>query len=340
LAELVHGTILGDGDIVIHAAHTLSQAQPGDITFVESGKYVPQAAQSNASAVMVPPGVVIDGKVVIQVPDPLMAFAQVVQQLQNVQPSQPTGIDSRAIIHPSAQIGEAPSIHPFAIVGENTVIGNRCLLHSGVIVGKNCRIGDDVVLYPQVVLYDRIILGDRVIIHANAVIGADGFGYRHHNGKHVKVPHLGHVVIGSDVEIGACATVDRGAFEATQIGDGSKIDNLVQIAHNCQIGQHNLIASQTGIAGSASTGNYVVIGGQVGIKDHLTVGHGAMIGGHSGVIHHVPPRARFFGYPAQNERDIGRLLALMKKLPEMRKDLLRVLQHLGLKQTEAREAAA
>ena len=183
-------------------------------------------------------------------------------------------------------------------------------------------------------LYDGTILGDRVIIHANAVVGADGFGYRLQKDRYVKVPQLGNVVVGNDVEIGACTTIDRGAFGSTIIGDGVKIDNLVQIAHNCRIGKHNVLASQVGIAGSTTTGNYVVMGGQVGIRDHLHIGEGAMIGAKSGVIDNVPPGSRVFLYPAHEEREAARIIACMKKLPGMRKDLLRVLKMLDLKEDE------
>ena len=151
------------------------------------------------------------------------------------------------------------------MVGEGSVLGARCRLHSGVVVGRNCRLGDDVVLHPHVVLYDGTILGNRVIVHANAVLGADGFGYRFQGGRHVKMPQFGSVEIGDDVEIGAGTTIDRGTFQATRIGAGTKIDNLVQIGHNCQIGKHNLFVSQVGIAGSCSTGDYVVMAGQVGV---------------------------------------------------------------------------
>src|SRR5262249_52828282 len=154
---------------------------------------------------------------------------------------------------------------------ENTSLGARCHVHPHVVIGRGCKIGDDVVLYPGCVIYDGTVLGDRAIIHANAVLGADGFGYRFQAGKHVKVPELGHVEVGDDVEIGACTTIDRGTFQATRIGTGTKIDNLVMIAHNCRIGRHNMLVSQVGIAGSCNTGDHVVMAGQVGVADHVTI---------------------------------------------------------------------
>jgi UDP-3-O-[3-hydroxymyristoyl] glucosamine N-acyltransferase len=340
LAELVKGTILGDEDLVVHGARTLHDAQPGDITFVENAKNAPRLERSQASAAIVPPKLPVNGKTLIQVADPLMAFAAVFRHLHGLRACQPIGIHALAHVHPSVQIGANPSIHPYACIGEATVIGARCHIHCGAIVGKNCRLGDDVVLYPNVVLYDDVVLGDRVIIHANSTIGADGFGYRFQNGRHVKVPQLSNVIIGSDVEIGACATVDRGAFAPTRIGDGTKIDNLVQVAHNCQIGKHNLLAAQTGVGGSSSTESYVTMGGQVGVTDHVHVGQGTMIGAKSGITHDTGPNARLFGIPARPLRDSSRVLAAMEKLPEMRRNLLRILKHLGLKDEPSSERAA
>ncbi len=337
LAELVSGNVLGDSAVVIQAARTLQEANSGDITFVENAGYVPMLNQSKASAAVVPAGVALPGKTLIQVADPLMAFVAIVQHLQGKTAHQPTGIDRRAAVHPTAKVGPGASVEPFVSIGENTNVGAHAWIHANVVIGANCWLGDDVVIHPNVVLYDNSVLGDRVIIHANAVIGADGFGYRIQQGKHVKVPQLGNVVIGNDVEIGAGATIDRGAFQSTTIGDGTKIDNLVQIAHNCKIGKHNVIAAQVGIAGSCITGSYVMIGGQAGIKDHIDIGDSAMIGAKSGIIHDVPPRGRMFLYPALEEHAAARTIALWKKLPEMRKDLLRVLKHLGL--DEQKEAA-
>jgi UDP-3-O-[3-hydroxymyristoyl] glucosamine N-acyltransferase len=340
LAELVKGTVFGDGDLIVHAARTLHDAQPGDITFVENEKNGPRLELSQASAAIVPPKLPVNGKTLIHVADPLMAFAAVFQHLHGLRACQPIGIHARAEVHPSAQIGANPSIHAYACIGEATVIGARCHIHCGVILGKNCRLGDDVVLFPNVVLYDDVVLGDRVIVHANSVIGADGFGYRCQNGRHVKVPQLSNVIIGSDVELGACATVDRGAFAPTRIGDGTKIDNHVQVAHNCQIGEHNLLAAQTGVGGSSSTESYVTMAGQVGVADHVHIGEGTIVGAKSGITHDTGPNERLFGIPARRLRDSSRVLAAMEKLPEMRRDLLRILKHLGLKDEPSSERPA
>lgn len=332
LAELVHGKVLGDGDTVIHAARPLGEEQPGDITFADHPKYAVQLCQSKAAAVVVPPTFVANGKPLIQVADPFSAFVTIMRHLHGRADPPPHGIDPRAFVHPTAQVGPEPSIFPFASIGEGSTLGARCRIHSGAVVGRFCKLGDDVVLHPNVVLYEGTIFGDRVMIHANAVIGADGYGYRFQDGKHVKVPQLGHVEIGADVEVGACTTIDRGTFKPTRIGEGTKIDNLVQIGHNCQIGRYNLLISQMGMAGSSSTGDYVVITGQVGIVGHVHIGDRALIGAQAGVTRNVPAGARVFGTPATAEYQQKRILVTLEKLPEMRRDLLRVLQHLGLQQ--------
>ncbi len=331
LAELVHGQVHGDADLCISAARPLGEAQAGDITFVESPKHAHQLPHSHASAVVVAESFPVNGKTLIRVADPLTAFVAIVRHLHR-QPDETIvpGVDPQASVHPTAQVGSDVRIDAFASVGEGTVIGSRCRLYPGVRVGRFCRLGADVVLYTNVVLYDGTIIGDRVIVHANAVLGADGFGYRLQNGRHVKVPQLGHVEIGDDVEIGACTTIDRGTFQATKVGAGTKIDNLVQIGHNCAIGRHNLFVSQMGIAGSSSTGDYVVVAGQVGIVDHVHIGDRTMIGAGSGVPGDIAPDQCVLGAPARPIRDQKRILVTLDKLPDMYKDVRRIKQKLGL----------
>lgn len=335
LAELVHGQACGDAGLVLHAARPLAEAGPGDVTFVENDRHAHHVARCKASAAVVPAGLAVpDGLAVIRVADPLAAFVAIVRHLHGRAEPPPLGIDPRAVVHPTARIGPDPSIHPLAAVGEGTVIGARCQIHSSAVVGRYCRLGDDVVLYPNAVLYDGTVVGSRVIVHANAVLGADGFGYRFQDGRHAKVPQLGHVEVGDDVEIGACTTVDRGTFQATRVGEGTKIDNLVQVGHNCHIGRHNLLVSQMGIAGSSSTGDYVVIAGQVGIADHVHIGDRVLIGAKAGVTKDVPPGERMLGAPATPEREQKRILMTLEKLPEIRRDLRRLKQHLGMTDSE------
>ncbi len=331
LAELVHGQVVGDGNLTIAAARPLGEASAEDITFIENEKHAAQLHSCRAAAAVVPHSLTYRDRTVIQVADPLTAFVAIVRHLHGRPELPAQGIDARAAVHPTAQVGADASIYPFAAIGEGSVVGARCRLYPGAVVGRHCRLGDDVTLYPNAVLYDGTILGHRVIVHANAVLGADGFGYRLQNGRHAKVPQLGHVEVGDDVEIGSCTTIDRGTFQATRIGDGTKIDNLVQVAHNCQIGRHNLFVSQMGIAGSSSTGDYVVIAGQVGVVDHVKIGDRAIIGAKAGVTKEVAPGERMLGAPATPEREQKRILMSLEKLPEIRRDIRRIKQHLGLK---------
>jgi len=330
-AEWIQGQVRGDGETVITSARTLADAQPGDITFVENAKHVPELARSKAAAAVVPAGVTVADRPVIEVQDPLGAFVVIYQHLHARPEAERQGINPHSSVHPSAKIGANPSIYSFASIGEGTLIGAHCTIHPGAVVGCHCRIGDDVTLHANAVLYDGTVLGNRVTIHANAVIGADGFGYRFQEGRHVKVPQMGYVEIGDDVEIGACTTIDRGTFGPTRVEAGTKIDNLVQIGHNCRIGKHNLLVSQMGIAGSSSTGDYVVVAGQVGIVDHVHIGDRAILGAGSGVPNDVPAGECVLGSPARPIRDQKRILITLDKLPEMRKDLQRIKQQLGMK---------
>jgi UDP-3-O-[3-hydroxymyristoyl] glucosamine N-acyltransferase len=330
LAELVHGRISGDPNLRITAARPLGDAGEGHITFLENIRYLNDLATNPASAFVAPESMPSRGRTVIHAADPLGAFVAIFRKFQGLEEEKPAGVDARTFVHPTATIGPRATIDAFAVVGEGSVVGARCRLHSGVVIGRGCKVGDDVTLYPHVVLYDGTILGHRVIVHANAVLGADGFGYRFQGGRHVKVPQLGCVEISDDVEIGAGTAIDRGTFQATRIGRGTKIDNLVQIGHNCRIGDHNLIVSQVGVAGSCSTDSYVVLAGQVGVADHVHIGEGAVVGAQAGVWKDVVPGVRVLGAPATSEREHKRVIICLEKLPELVRDVRRIKQQLGI----------
>ncbi|MBI2804546.1 MAG: UDP-3-O-(3-hydroxymyristoyl)glucosamine N-acyltransferase [Planctomycetes bacterium] len=328
LADLVQGNLFGDRDVAIHSACGLEEAQVGDITLLADPQNVSRLQESKAVAAVVPVLLPTCGKALIQVADPLFAFAAIVQHLRGIKPPPPEGIDARAVIAPSAQVGERASIQPFVLIGENTVIGKRCRLAPGVRIGANCRLGDDVVIHANAVIQADTLIGDRVIVHANTVIGADGFGYRFTRGQQRKIPQLGTVVLGDDVEIGAGTKIDRGTFGPTTIAAGTKIGSLVQIAHNCQIGEHNLLAAQVGIAGSCATGENAVMGGQAGVKDHIQIGAGAVLEPGSGVIENIPARSRVSLYPSRDHADADEIVAGLKELPQMRRNLRRALKRL------------
>jgi UDP-3-O-[3-hydroxymyristoyl] glucosamine N-acyltransferase len=332
IAAWVGGECLGDGDRPIRAARPLTDAGDGDVTFVEGDKHLAAWHASTASAAIVGRSVEVNGKPIVRVADPLMAFAEIVQRFRPARTAVPSPcIHPTAVIDPTATIGVGSIVGPHAVVEAGATIGDSCHLMAGAFLGEGARIGREVVLHPHVVVGFDCVVGDRVVIHANAVIGADGFGYRTVGGVHVKVPQLGHVEIGDDCEIGAGTTIDRGTFGATVVGRGTKIDNQVQIGHNCRIGQHNILVSQVGIAGSTSTGDYVVMAGQVGVADHVHIGAGTVIGAKSGISKDVPPKSRMFGSPATNDREQMRIIACLQKLPDFRKDVKRILDHLGLK---------
>ena len=331
LAEWVRGEVLGDPELAISNARTLADAGPGDITFVETDRNLAAWHASKASAAVVCASVPLNGRPIIRVADPLMAFADIVRHLR-ARPEEPRGrIDPTASVHPTARLAAGVTVGPLAVIGEGTTLGENTTVHAGAVVGRFCTIGRDSIVYPRAVLYDDCVLGDRVTIHSGAVLGADGFGYRQHNGRHIKIPQQGWVEIGDDVEIGACTTIDRGTFGPTRIGTGTKIDNQVMIGHNCQIGRHNVLCGQVGIAGSCVTGDHVIMAGQVGIADHITIGSRIVIGAQAGVSNDLPSDQNVLGNPAVPVLEYKRMLVGFRRLPELRDEVKRIVKHLGLK---------
>lgn len=304
-------------DPEVCGANPPGQAAKGEITLLDDEKQTTLLAQSDAIAVVVRKPLDIDGIPQIVVADPHQAFAQIVAYfrppIESTVPSE--GIDLTAEIDPTAVV------HPTAVIAAGTKIGARCRVMPGVVILQKCEIGADCVIHSGTTLYEYTRLGDRVVVHAGTVIGAHGFGYRQHEGRHLPTAQLGYVEIESDVEIGAGATIDRGTYGPTRIGAGTKIDNQVMIAHNCQIGRHNLICSQVGIAGSCTTGDYVVLAGQVGLKDHIHLGDQTIVGAQSGVMDDCPGKQVLLGSPATKQRDQMQIMAAERRLPEMRREL-------------------
>jgi len=330
LANRVHGELFsrslgGMESAVITGASPLADAQPGHITLIDHEKYLPRLQSSQAAACVTKQGYPDVGIPQIVVPNPHDAFAKICQIFRpHVVVKAATGIHTRAEVAPTAMVSPSAVVEALASVAEACVIGDRSHIHCGVTIMDGCKIGADCQIYPGVVLYPGTIVEDRVTLHANCVLGAHGFGYRMVDGKHGSTAQLGWVHVESDVEIGANTTIDRGTYGATRIGQGTKIDNLVMIAHNCSIGKHNLICSQVGIAGSASTGDYVVLAGQVGVRDHVQIGSRTMIGAQSGVASDAPEDQILLGSPAIPRLEQATLFAALNRLPEMRKTLKRV----------------
>ena len=319
IANLVGGQLNGDAAIPISGAAIIRDADTGDITIADKPQLASELADCRAAAVLVPPDVTPDGVPFVTVGNVHASFAKIVQHFRPRTDSQPYGVSAAAHVSPTARLGREVVVYPTATIGDDVHVGDGAVIHPGVRILPGSQIGENVTLFPNVVLYESTVIGNRVIIHAGAVIGAYGFGYETVEGRHQISAQLGHVVIGDDVEIGAGTTIDRGTYGPTTIGEGTKIDNQVMIAHNCKIGRHNLLCSQVGIAGSSTTGDYVVMAGQVGLRDHINIGDRSILGAKCGVMNNVPPDSVYFGIPATQDREQLQKQAALSKLPAMRK---------------------
>lgn len=344
LAALVQGQLCGDGQIAIGDAVPLDDAGPGRLTLIDAADKCRRLATCGAAAAVVPSAVRAEDLPapavlpVIRVADVHAAFAQIVSQFRPSLENPWRGVSPDARVSPSAQIDPTAAVHAFCTIGDDVQIGPRVVLHPGVHVLAGCRIGADTVIFPHVTLYERSVVGPRCTLHSGTVIGGYGFGYRVVAGRHERAAQLGYVELEADVEVGANSTIDRGTFGRTLIAEGTKIDNQVQIAHNCRIGRHNIICSQVGIAGSTSSGDYVVMAGQCGIRDHVHIGERAVLAAMSGVTNDVPEGAQMLGIPATPIREQRLKLAALSKLPEMRHEFKALLARVAA--LEAQLAAA
>ena len=322
IASLVGATLPAGSraGLEITGVGTLDCADERQLSLVGSHAYLKDLETTRAAAVLVHKRVKLPADVrpaVLVVDDAEAALAKVLECFLPAVPQVPRGTDATARVHPSATLGEDVSIGPFVTVGARARIGHRCVVHAGAYVGDDATVGDDCAIWPNAVIRERVTLGRRVVIHANAVIGADGFGYRWDGQRHAKVPHIGTVVIEDEVEIGACACVDRAKIGVTRVGRGTKIDNLVQVAHNCAIGPHCILAGLAGLAGSVTLGENVVLGGGSAVADHLIVGAGTMVAGRSAIATDIEPNARVSGMPALPHRQTLREQAGLRRLPEL-----------------------
>ncbi len=318
VARLVDGVLVGDGTAAITGVASVEEARPGDLVFAESARYLELALRSRATAILAPleaGQLGLAAKPLILVAAPRLAFVKTLEAFAPPLEITP-GIDPTAQIGQNADFGPDVHLGAHVSVGANVTLGRGVILLPGARVGDDCAIGDDTILHPNVVLYPRVRIGRRCLLHAGCVLGADGFGYVPVGTALRKVPQLGVVEVGDDVEIGANTCIDRAKTGATVIGSGTKIDNLVHVGHNVTIGFSTIIIAQTGIAGSVTIGNGVILAGQAGVKDHVTIGDGARVGAQGGVISDVPAGVTVSGYPARPHRDKMREHAATAALPE------------------------
>ncbi len=322
IAALVQGVIVGDEKIVVSALSPINHVIDNALVFAEGADNLKLADTSCAVAVLVSKEVTHLNKPMIKVTNPFKAF---IQLLRHFYPEHHPvlGIHPTAVIGENVTLGDNVSIAPYVIIESGSIIGHDCVIKSHVHIGHNVSIGENTTIHPHVTLYDNCQIGARVSIHASSVIGSDGFGYTFENGKHTKVPHVGHVIIEDDVEIGANTVIDRATLGATVIGEGTKIDNLVQIAHSVRLGKHNILCAFTGIAGSTTSGNHVIFAANVGVSDHVKIDDGVILGARAG----VPPKKHlkqgniYLGNPARpKDKAIEQELA-STRIPFIRKNL-------------------
>ena len=316
VASLVSGTLEGDGSIEINGVRGVHDAKEGDITFLMQNKYLDVLKKSKASAVfVVKPVEVSIPQILVAKPD--LAFARLIKELYPDPRPQP-GIHSSVVIGKKVVLGENVTLSAGVCIGENVSIGNDVVLYPNVVIGNDCKIDDYCTLHPNVTLYRNTEMGRHVIVHAGTVIGADGFGYTlDEKGCHYKINQFGRVVIEDFVEIGANSCIDRAAMDTTLIKAGTKIDNLVQIAHNCKVGEHSILVGQVGLAGSCKLGHHVVLAGQVGLADHVTLGNNVTMTARTGSFRDLQNNAVVSGWPAVPTGTWKRYVATLPKLPDL-----------------------
>ena len=317
LAAELGGEVIGDGSTVIGGVAGIREAMPGDLTFLANSRYDAHLDETRASAVICSRERRVARLPLLVVDNPYLAFQRAVRVFRPEQHRPAPGIHPSAVVAADAELGKEVAIGACCVVEPGARLGDRVVLMSGSYVGHRATIGDDSFFYPRVVLREECIVGARCIVHPGVVIGSDGFGFAFDAGRYHKVPQVGNVVIGDDVEIGANTTIDRATTHSTRIGEGSKIDNLVQIGHNVVVGRHCIIVAQVGISGSTELEDHVTLGGQAGLVGHIKIGKGAMVGAQSGVTKSVPAETVVTGYPATQHTIWKRLQALIHRLPDL-----------------------
>jgi UDP-3-O-[3-hydroxymyristoyl] glucosamine N-acyltransferase len=330
LAKLVGGTAKGDESHVLEGAAGLLEATEKDISFLGNPKYGSLLKTTHAGAVIVPPNIDTDGKNVVVVKNPPLGWAKVLELLEKERLRHPTGVHPTAVVAKSARLGANVAVGPYAVIDESASIGDNTVIYAHCYVGRETTVGKDCLLYPRVTFRERVQVGDRCIFQPGVVVGGDGFGFATSGGRHHKIPQVGIVIIEDDVEVQANSTIDRAATGATRIGKGTKIDNLVQVAHNVEVGENGLLVALTGIAGSVKIGKNVTLAAQVGVAGHISIGDGAIVGAKGGASHDIKAGEIVWGVPAQPLKDELRMQAVMRRLPELVDEFKKLKKKFGL----------
>lgn len=317
IANLVKGELVGNTDVLITGISGIKEALPGDITFLANSKYFPLLKTTKASAVITSKEIDFKLKPCIRTDNPSLAFAKVVTLLSDYKAKHPQGIHPTAIISSKAKLGQNLSIGPYTVIEDDVVIGDNTIIYASCYIGQNTQIGNNCLIYPNVTLREKIKLGNNIIVHSGTVIGSDGFGFANVDEIQEKIPQIGTVILEDNVEIGANVTIDRARFDKTIIGKGTKIDNLVQIAHNVVTGKNCIIVAQAGISGSTELGDKVIIAGQAGLVGHIKIGNNTVIAAQAGVTKSFPANVIVSGYPAKPHAFAKKINAYINLLPEM-----------------------
>ncbi len=329
IADLVGGSVQGDGATLINGLSGIKEAKPGDLTFLANSKYLPLLENTQASGVLVAPGVATGKLAAVVVQNPSLAFSKIAEIFLEFHGPMFSGIHPTAILGANVCLGKNVALGPYTVIEDGVVLGDNSIICGLTFIGRETKIGENCLIYPNVTIRERIILGNRVIIHSGTVIGSDGFGFANVKGVNVKIPQIGTVEIQDDVEIGANVTIDRARFDKTVIGKGTKIDNLVQIAHNVRTGQNCIIVSQAGISGSTVLEDNVTLAGQAGLVGHITIGKNSIVAAKSGVPNSIPPDSVYWGFPAKPIVQAKRINAMVQRLPHYVEIILDLKKRIG-----------
>lgn len=317
IAKLIEGEVVGDENAIITGVSGIKEAEAGDLTFLANPKYLHLMNTTKATAIITSHEIKTAPKPIIRTDNPSLAFAKMVSFLAPNAQEHPSGIHPMAVIGQNVKLGRDVALQPYVVLDDDVEVGDRTVIYAGCYIGHHAKIGADCLIYPNVAIRERVKIGNRVVIHSGTVIGSDGFGFATLKGVHHKIPQIGTVEIEDDVEIGANVTIDRARFGKTLIGRGTKIDNLVQIAHNVIVGENSIIVAQTGISGSTTIGKGVTLAGQAGLVGHITIGDNAVVAAQAGVTKSVPPNTCVSGYPAKPHDKAKRINACVQNLPEL-----------------------